>query len=254
METLLIKEIKWNWRSFRYPAFMLVVLFFALLDPATVKYMNEILSLFVEGVDLSLFPEPTAVMALESALSDIAGIGILVLIIISMGSVAKEKETGAAAWILSKPVGRWSYLAAKVVVLYGVVIVGLALAATFSYLYTWTLLGPVPISGVFWSTVGLAAFALLIATITFTCSVICRSPLAAGGVSVLIFFLSGIFNMIIANLDAARFYPNTLLGQIGPLLAGAAGPVDIAWALAVTALLCIFLLVIAGFRFSRLEL
>lgn len=254
MKTQMIRELRRNWRSFRYQAFLLVLLFFALLDPPVIKYMNELMGYLVEGVDASVFPEPTAEMALETALSDISGIGFLVLIFIVMGSVAREKETGVTAWLLSKPVGRGEYLMAKLIVLYGVVVLGLFGAVTISYLYTWTLLGQVSLAGTFWSTVSLTVYALFLATLTFTCSVLFRTPLQAGGVSAVIFMLSGLFNVFISELKAARFYPNTLLNQIGPLIEGYSGPSDILWTKVLTLSLCALLVFLAWYRFSRTEL
>lgn len=252
MKALLLKEFNWNWRSFRYPALLLVFLFFALLEPPTIKYMNEILAYFAE-MELPL-PPPTPEAAFIGFLSDISQVGILILIFVSMASVAKEKETGVAGWILSKPVSRWSYLGAKVIALYALIVVGMIASGAVAYSYTWSLLGPLPLERVVWAVVSLTAFALLFASITFALSAVLKTPLQAGGLAVFIFFSGGLLNMIVSKTSLLRFYPNTLLGEMGHLVTGASGAADIAVPLMVTLAISIGIVVLAGMRFAKLEL
>ncbi|OPL10782.1 MAG: hypothetical protein AVO34_09770 [Firmicutes bacterium ML8_F2] len=253
MTTLLLKELKWNWRSFRYPAFLLVVLFFALLDPPMMKYMNEILARFAEGVEI-VMPDPTPEETFFSYLSDVSQMGILVLIFMVMGSVAREKETGAAGWMLSKPIGRWQYLTAKIIVLFAILIAGLYICSALAYLYTMTLIGKAPLAGSIMATTALVAYTLLLATLTFAFSTVLKSQLAAGGLAVMVFFLSGLLNLVVAETAAADFYPNTLLALMKPLIDGTAAPSAIAVPLTVTLLLILLLFMLAGRRFSRMEL
>ena len=252
MRTLLFKEFRWNWRSFRFPALLLVFIFFALLNPPSSKYMNEIIAYFSE-IELTL-PAPTPGEAFASVLSDISQIGIVVLIFVAMGIVAKEKENGVAGWIISKPVSRWSYLAAKAISLYAVVIVGISAAATIGYLYTWSLLGHLPASGAAWATASLICFSLFIASVTFACSTVLKTPLQAGGAAIGIFFVGSILQLVVGQSALRPFYPNILISELGPLVSGASSPADIAVPLAITMALSLLLVMLSGVRFSRLEL
>ncbi len=253
MTVLILKELRSNWRSFRYPAFLLVVTFFAILDPLMLKYMNEILANFATGIEI-IAPDPTPEDAYFSYLSDVSQIGILVLIFMAMGSVAREKETGVTGWLLSKPISRWSYLLAKLAVLYGFIVAGLFASSTLAYLYTMSLIGKAPLGEAILATICLTVFTLFIATIVFTLSTLLKSPLQAGGLTLLIFFLSGIVNMLISGSAAAKYYPNTLLSQMKPLLDGTAVSADLAWPLTVTLLLIFLMVALAGSLFSRMEL
>lgn len=253
MKILLLQEFRSNWRSFRYPAFLLVVLFFALLDPPMMIYMDEILGYFAEGMEI-VIQEPTPEDVFASYLSDVSQIGILVLIFVIMGSVAREKLSGVTGWMLSKPISRWQYLAAKLIVHYTVIIIGLLASSSITYLYTMSLLGKVSLVEALWCTIALISYIMLIATLTFTFSTILNSPLQAGGLAIVVFFLSGILNLFISNTAVADYYPNTLIGQIVPLVKGAAVPADIAGALAVTLGLCLLLAILTGIRFARMEL
>ena len=42
-------ELKQAWRSFRIPGFWLLLLFFALMDPPVIKYMEQIVARFGGG-------------------------------------------------------------------------------------------------------------------------------------------------------------------------------------------------------------
>ncbi len=253
MKVLILKEFRSNWRSFRYPAFLLVILFFALLDPPMIAYMDEILGYFATGVEIA-FPEPTPADAFASYLSDASQIGLMVLIFVLMGSVAKEKETGVAGWMLSKPVSRWQFLGAKYLVHCLVIIFGILACSVLAYFYTMSLLGSIPIEQAVLGTLALIVFALLIASITFFFSTVLKSPLQAGGAAIFIFFVSGILNMLIANSAAADFYPNTLLANMLPLVNGTAELPDVAGPLAVTLALSLLLFLLSGLFFRKIEL
>ena len=253
MTVLILKELRSNWRSFRYPAFLLIVTFFAILDPLMLKYMNEIIANFAGGIEI-IAPDPTPEDAYLSYLSDVSQIGIMVLIFMTMGSVAREKETGVTGWLLSKPISRWNYLLAKLAVLYGFIIACLFAGSTLAYLYTTSLIGRAPFKEAVLATICLIVYTLFIATIVFTLSTLLKSPLQAGGITLLIFFLSGIINMIISGSTVAKFYPNTLLAQMKLLLDGTAVSADIAWPLTVTIFLIFLMVALAGSLFSRMEL
>jgi ABC-2 type transport system permease protein len=253
MIVLLEKELKANWRSFRYPAFLLIILFFALLDPLMLKYMNEILGQFATGIEI-IMPDPTPEDAYFSYLSDVSQIGILILIFSTMGIVAREKETGVTGWLLSKPVGRWQYLFAKLLILYGLVIVGIIAGSALAYLYTTSLIGQPPLNGSVMATLNLVIFTLFIATLTYTLSTVLKSPLQTGGITLLIFFMGGIINMLISDSAAAKFYPNTLLTQMKSLLDGTVSAAECTNPITVTIVLIVLLILLSGIRFSRLEL
>ena len=252
MKTLLLKEFTINWRSFRFPALLLVFLFFALLDPVTTRYMNEIMAYFTD-FELAL-PVPVPETAFFSYLSSVSQIGILVLIFTTMGIVAKEKENGVAAWMLSKPVGRRRYLAAKVINLYALIIVGLGATSAIAYVYTWSLLGQVPAKSAAWAVACIIVYTLFIASLTFILSTLMKTPLQAGGLTVLLFFISGLLQLVVANSAVRKFYPNTLLAEMGNLLQGVTGPSDIALPLASTLCLSLLLVYLAGRRFTATEL
>lgn len=89
-----------------------------------------------EGADVS-------VMMFNLCLGIFAPIGVTVLM---MGAVVEEKQTGTAAWVLSKPASRPAFILAKLVANgVGVVVTMVAVQGVLAYLIL-TLLARVPVS------------------------------------------------------------------------------------------------------------
>jgi ABC-2 type transport system permease protein len=171
-----------------------------------------------------------------------------------MGSVAREKETGVTGWLLSKPISRCQYLLAKLLSLYGLILIGIFGCSAIAYLYTTSLIGQPPLVNSVLATVNLVVFTLFIATVTFSLSVLLKTPLMAGGLTLLFFFLSGMLNMLIANTAAAEYYPNTLLSLMKPLLDGTVAAVESSLPLMITVLLIVLFILLSGGCFSKMEL
>jgi len=70
----------------------------------------------------------------------------------------------------------------------------------------------------------------------------------------LIFFLSGILNLLVSETGIRDFYPNTLLSEMALLACGQSTPGDAAIPLAVTLGLSAAILLLAGLRFQKMEL
>jgi len=251
---MLKKEIRWNWRSFRYPAFFLLLTFFALSNPPLMKYMDQLLELFAEGVEIGMGP-PSPGEVFSSYLVDVSQIGILVLIFISsQGGMVREKENGVAGWILSKPVARWKYFAAKAISLNAMTIISFLAASMLSYLYTWSLFESFSFSRAFTATISLTVFAMFYSSLSLTFATLLKSPLQAGGITVAVFFLGALFSLPLQEIEAGRFYPHNLAGEIPELLAGTSTWGDILPALVLALVLRFLFLLIAGYRFQRMEI
>src|SRR3990172_1804393 len=101
------KELIEQWRTYRLLIALAVLVAFGFLSPLTAKYTPEILKLIPEGEAMAkLFPAPSAPHA-----------------------VAQEKDKGAAAMMLVKPLPRGAFLAAKFTALGVTFAASIALAA-----------------------------------------------------------------------------------------------------------------------------
>ncbi len=137
---LLQKELAEHLKTYKLLIVMGVLLAFGLATPLLLVYMPQILSMSGENVPIEL-PQFTTTDAVKSYLDSMGQIGLLAIILISMGAIAQEREHGTAALVLSKPVGIASFVLAKLLGLAAVMAAGLAASALGFYAYTTVLLG-----------------------------------------------------------------------------------------------------------------
>jgi ABC-2 type transport system permease protein len=226
MTALISKELRQTWRSFRLPALMLVLLFLAIMDPLVTMYMDEILARFVEGVTIVL-PPPSSALAIGQFLGDVAELGILVVIGISMGSVASEKANGVASFVVTRPATRIAYVAAKYIVLLGGLTLALAATTLVASLYSLTVIGPVDVGRVIPAAVSAWIFSAFILNATFAASMIARSSLAAGGIGFAVYFVTAAAGGLLDSTAAGPWLPSALISNINIFLSGS-GTLDVA--------------------------
>jgi ABC-2 type transport system permease protein len=200
----------------------LAFLFFAIMDPLSTRYMGEILQKFATGITI-VVPPPSAEMAVGSFIGDIVEIGLLVIIAITMGAVAGEKASGVAAFIVTKPVSRRSYVLAKYGVLAAGLALGIAASVLLASLYTWTLIGPIPASRVALATLSVGLYAELIMSATFAASMVTPGSLAAGGAGLGFMIVVGLAGTFLGRSAVGPYLPSALMGNASLLLAGSSG-------------------------------
>lgn len=186
---LLRKELREAWRTNRLLIVGAVLLFFGIASPLTAKYLPQIFASLggTSGVQVT-FPTPTTEDAVDQFLKNL-GNGAIIAILLGMGIVAREKERGTAAFVLTKPASRAAFLAAKFVALMLIFAFGVTLAGVAMYGYTAYLFAAPGIIG-FAAACALVLLATLTyAALTFLGSTLARSPLPAAGVGVGAFVL-----------------------------------------------------------------
>jgi ABC-2 type transport system permease protein len=217
---LLKKELRQTWRSFRLPAFYLTLLFLAVMDPLTTRYMGEIIGKFAQGITITV-PPPSAEQAVGSFVGDIVEIGVLVIIAITMGSVAGERAAGVTTFVVTKPVSKRSYILAKLSVLGVGIALGITVSVLLAYLYTWSLIGPLPLSRVLLAAVSVGLYAHLIMVATFAASMVLPGTLAAGGAGLAAMILLGIAGAVLGKSTIGPYLPSSLMGNASLFLSGA---------------------------------
>lgn len=243
------KELLEQWRSYRALVAGAVLLAIGLLSPLAAKFTPEIIRLLPNGDQIAgLIPAPTMLDAVAQYLKNMSQFAVILALLLTMGAVTQEKERGTAAMMLSKPLPRWSFLAAKFAAL-GLTFAGsLALAGAGAYYYTWLLFGPLDWGA--WAAVNglLLVFTLVYVALTLLGSVMARSQTAAGGLG---FGVLIVLSILGAIPQIGHYLPGDLVTWAGHLIAG--GPA--AWpALGVSLALIAGALAVAMWRFERQEL
>jgi ABC-2 type transport system permease protein len=184
LRPLLRKELLEQWRTRRLLVVAVVFTTFGIGSAFLARYTPELVESLAGDQLQIVVPTPTVRDAVDQFLKNLAQAGILTAILLTMGSVANEKERGTAALILSKPASRAAYLAAKLIAIAATLGVSLALASIGAYVYTTILFEPPPVAGWVAMTALLLLSLLVYAALTFLGSTLSRSALAAAGLGI----------------------------------------------------------------------
>jgi ABC-2 type transport system permease protein len=163
-----------------------------------------------------LIPEPTVQDAVAQYLENMSQFGVILALLLSMGSVAQEKERGTAAMMLVKPLPRWAFLATKFVALLLTFTVGIALAGAGAYYYTYLLFEPLDLGP--WLALNglLLLFLMVYVALTLLCSVLMRTPAAAGGLAFAMLIILAIPGVV---PQVGRYLPGHLIVLAGGVMA-----------------------------------
>lgn len=237
------KELSLWWRTRLWWIQMLV--WVVLLNGVT-----TIVMLTEPGVSrAALLTEVTSTFLAMGAVA--IGIGV---VLTAQGAIVGERELGTAAWVISKPVSRSSFIVAKLVGHgVGFLVTALIVPSVVFTADVTILLSRTPAVGSFaagLSVVALAVFFYLALVIALGTLFAGRGPVAGIGVGVL---LAGVF--LKGMLPPAIVYATPwLLGDIAGAIA-VGGPLDPNWYLpvAATGVAAIVLVLVALWRFDREE-
>jgi ABC-2 type transport system permease protein len=249
--TLLAKEFREQWRTWKMIVLLAVFLITGIISPILARYTPELLKMVpnLPPALANIIPPPTMADSVAQYLKNTEQFGILLVILLTMGVMAQEKERGTAAMLLTKPVSRSAVILAKwlagmITLLAGLLVDGFACLA-----YTVVLFEPLPF-GAFW-ILNLLLFVTLgvYLTVALMASTLARTQAIAaagafGGLIVLI---------ILSSIPRVSDYmPGQLVNWGSSLVLK--GNIT-AWpALGVAAGIIVLMLVIACWRFEREEI
>jgi ABC-2 type transport system permease protein len=210
------KEIREFLKTYKLLIVVALLLFFGLSAPLVIKFLPKILEMSGEQIPLQL-PTFSAADAIKSYLSTLGQIGLLISILVAMGSIAQERERRTAVMTLSKPAGFGSFITAKLATLALTFGIGLTIGAAGCYLYTVTLLGAFD-AGTFIIINLLAALYLLVClSITLIYSAFFRNQLAAGGMALVTLIILA----LLSNIPSfAKWVPVALMNGATNMASG----------------------------------
>ncbi|MCX5999959.1 MAG: ABC transporter permease subunit [Chloroflexi bacterium] len=239
------KELRQQVRTHRLLIVVAILLFFGLGTPLLLKYMDR----FVPENAGVVIPEFTSVEVAQEHIDTVAQVGLIAAILVAMGAVARERESGTAAMVLSKPVGCGRFLTAKLAALAVTFGAALVVGGIGCYLYTVALFGD-PGLGHFTAanlTTGLYLLFCLATTLMY--SSFFKSQMAAGALAL----VSLVALAVTSGLPILEDYsPGALLPWSKTIATGSG---DNRWGvLVVSLLLTLAVTVIAWQVFKRKEL
>lgn len=191
---LLKKELRDHLRTYKLLIVVAVFLLLGLGTPLLLHYLPSLLE-NTGGTQIPV-PDFTAADVVSEYFGSITQIGILVVILVSMGAVARERERGTAVMTLSKPVGRDTFIVSKLAALSVTFGLGLAGGAGVCYLYTKILFSELDGPSFIVANLLVALFFLVCLSVTLLCSTLFKSQLAAGGLALVVIVILWLLSFI----------------------------------------------------------
>ncbi|HEY97478.1 MAG TPA: ABC transporter permease [Dehalococcoidia bacterium] len=226
---LLKKELKEQFKTYRWLIVGGIFLLFGITTPLMFKYLPEILEFAGEQLTIIEIPPPTAVQSLSEYASTIGQIGILVAVLVAMGSIANELRHGTAIMTMSKPVSRLAFVSAKFIAMSLTFLGSMVLASIFCFAYTVWLIESADIQAFIGLNLLLGLFLVFCLAITLLFSSFFKSSLAAGGLALAVIVAQAGLAVLPRFGD---YMPGKLLGWGNNLLTG--NGESYWWALAIT--------------------
>ena len=179
---LLEKEVIEAWRTYRLGIVCGLFVVLGILSAVVTRYLPELVRVFApQDFEIGL-PAMGVADVVDQFLKNVVQLGALAGVLMTMGTVAGEKERGTAALVLAKPVSRAGFLWAKFVALGMVFGLATVLAVVGAWLYTALLFERPPILP--WISMAMVVWlsTMVYVSITFLGSAALGSPLAAAAV------------------------------------------------------------------------
>ena len=213
------KELIEAWRTYRLLIVAAVFAAFGMASPLLAKFTPEMLQA-IPGLPpeiLAAIPAPTVVDAVTQYVKNMSQFGILLALLVSMGMVVQEKERGTAAFFLTRPVSRGTFLLAKFAAQTIIFSASLTLSALGCWYYTLVLFEPLA-----WSPFLALNGLMLVVFLVYVALALLASTLArSNGIAVGLAFLALILVGGVGSIPGiSEYFPGRLFSWGASLLLG----------------------------------
>ncbi|MFB1081501.1 ABC transporter permease [Jeotgalibacillus sp. JSM ZJ347] len=193
MSVLFKKELLEMARSYKWIWMPLVFIALGIMQPLTSFYLPDILEEFgglPEGAVFEI-PLPGSEQVFAETLGQFSQIGVFVIVLALMGSLAGERSSGTAVMILAKPVSHASYFLAKWAAGVLITFVSYLAGAGAALYYIYLLFNPIEFQLILLSSLFYILWLLFTVTLVlFTSTLLKRSAAVAGASLVLLMILA----------------------------------------------------------------
>lgn len=251
LKALITKEFTEIFRTYKIYVIPIIFLLFGLTSPIIAKMAPELLKSMVTEFTIEL-PPPTWKDAFSQFFKNLAQIGILAIVLTNMGIVADEKSRGTVWLVLSKPVSRHAFVFSKFVATLGLELVSLILSYIACLYNTSVLFPDVNIGLSLHATLVFAVYMIFVTSLTVFASTITSSNIAAGGLSLAGLLVASILPSL--HRVFAAYSPGALTGMMNNIITGATSFQDATWALILTLIISVGLVILGSLLFSKQEL
>jgi len=252
--TLFRKEALENWRNYKWIWVPLVITLLTIMDPITTYYMPQIIDAVggvPEGATFDI-PIPSPSDAMMMSLGQLSSLGVLVIILISMGTISGERKNGVTELILVKPIAYRNYIMAKWFSLILIISLALTIGLFMSWYYINLLFGDLSFLTLLQVIFFYGLWLVLVATISIFYNTLFRSPGLVAAFSIITIMLMSIVTSIFSHILPWR--PSKLSSHIQETLITNELSIDLIGSAVVTIVISAVLLLASIYIFRTKEL
>ncbi|GIP35450.1 ABC transporter permease [Paenibacillus sp. J2TS4] len=248
------KEMVEMWRNGRWLWVPIVFIVLGAMQPLVTYYTPQLLENYgglPAGTQIDI-PLLSGGEIMVQTLSQFGILGLLILILVSMGAISSERQSGVAAIIMVRPVPAASWITAKWASLIVLMLVSLFLGLAAAGYYTEVLIGGIDPLRLFSSFLAYGLWLAFVITVTLFFSVIMKGN---GGIAFLAVVVSAGLMMATGLLEKyMRWSPSRMGDYAGELLVSDALPSGLWLPLLSTFVIIVALLVSSTLIFRNQEL
>ncbi|MFS0674630.1 ABC transporter permease [Ornithinibacillus sp. 179-J 7C1 HS] len=252
--TLFQKELLENWRNKKWIWVPLVIILLSIMDPLTTYYLPQIIDSvggMPEGAVFEL-PEYAPSDVIMMSLSQLSMLGVLVIVLITMGTIASERKSGISELILVKPVYYMNYITAKWASFLLLVWVSLLLGLLVSWYYINILFGTLTVRDFFIIFFFYGLWLTLVVSLTIFYNTFVKSAGLVVFFTILTIMVMSIVTQIFQHV--LDWSPNNLSGYIREVISTGELNSDLILTGVITLVISILLILISGQIFKRKEM
>ncbi|GAB3804092.1 ABC transporter permease [Virgibacillus kimchii] len=212
--TIFKKEMMENWRNKKWVWVPLTFILLGMIDPLSNYYMPQIMESvggMPEGTVIEL-PEFTPAEMMFMILGQLSSLGVLIIILVSMSTVAGERKSGVIELILVKPVSYQHYITAKWAALLALAWTSLIVSLTAGWYYTAILYGDLPVISLLKVIFFYGLWITLVVTIVIFYNAFVKTPGLVAFLSIATIMVMSVLTQIFGRF--LEWSPNNLSGHI----------------------------------------
>ncbi|SDC05501.1 ABC-2 type transport system permease protein [Pelagirhabdus alkalitolerans] len=217
-KTLMNKEWLEHWRNFSWIWVPITFILIGIMDPITTYYLPVLLEEFGGFEEEIIFeiPAMSGADVLMMSLSEYSMFGVLIIILLTMGTIAAERQSGVSDLILVKPISTVYYILSKWLTKVIFFITSFILGMLFSWYYTNLLFDSISFSEWFWTILFYSLWLIFVITLVVFYNTLFNKQAVVAGVSVLTLIIMSIINGVFSN--RMPWFPNNISALIADML------------------------------------
>lgn len=252
--TMFRKELIENWTNKKWIWVPIVMVLLTVMDPLSYYYLPEIIELtggIPEGTVLeipTLAPNEVVMMSIEQ----LNMFGVLVIALITMGTIAGERSSGITEILLVKPIRYDHYVIAKWCSFLLLIWLALFVGMIANWYYTNLLFGELNFVTMLQIVFFYGLWFTFVLTLSMFYNTLCKSPGMVLACTIVTIVVMSFINMVIGH--QLTMFPNQLSNHIGEFVTTEQITNELTGTSIIIFVLIFILLFAATFIFKRREL